>query len=151
MAVPCSQTDDLVSTTQVPLIYEDQEDEAHLSKSLNHLETILRVFGFCQQSFISLTLSWLSFLLLGIALPVVMIHYLSYCTTDCKKYQIRTFEIQVLVFQCLVAAISLACISYNLRKYGFRKFLFVDRYHGHMAQFRDEYVKKINVRKTFLF
>jgi hypothetical protein len=56
-----------------------------------------------------------------------------------------------LVFQCLVAAISLVCISHNLRKYGFRKFLFVDRYHGHMAQFRDEYVKKINVRKTFLF
>ncbi|XP_011044193.1 PREDICTED: uncharacterized protein LOC105139455 isoform X1 [Populus euphratica] len=143
MAVPCSQTDNL-STTQVPLIYEDQEDEAHLSKSLNHLETILRVFGFCQHSFISLTLSWLTFLLLGIALPVVMIHYFSYCTTDCKKYQIRSFEIQVLVFQCLVAAISLVCISHNLRKYGFRKFLFVDRYHGHMAQFRDEYVKKIN-------
>ncbi|KAJ6375407.1 hypothetical protein OIU77_000397 [Salix suchowensis] len=144
MAVPCSQTDGLLSTTQIPLAYEDQEDEAHLSKSLNQLETILRVFGFCQHSFLSLTLSWLSFLILGIALPVVMIHLFSHCIADCKKYRIHSFEIQVLVFQCLVAAISLVCISYSLRQYGFRKFLFVDRSHGHMAQFRDEYVKKIN-------
>lgn len=151
MAVPCSQTDGLLSTTQIPLAYEDQEDEAHLSKSLNQLETILRVFGFCQHSFLSLTLSWLSFLILGIALPVVMIHLFSHCIADCKKYRIHSFEIQVLVFQCLVAAISLVCISYSLRQYGFRKFLFVDRSHGHMAQFRDEYVKKINVRKTFFF
>ncbi|KAJ6339624.1 hypothetical protein OIU77_007552 [Salix suchowensis] len=110
---------------------------------LNHLETFLRVFGFCQYSFLSIILSWLSFLLLGIALPAAMIKYLSYCT-DCEKYQINTFEIQVLVFQSLVATISLVCISHSLRKYGARKFLFVDRYHGHLAQFRDEYVKKIN-------
>lgn len=143
MAVAYPQTDNSSSTTQIPLIYEDQGDEAHLSKSLNHLETFLRVFGFCQYSFLSLILSWLSFLLLGIALPAVMIEYLSHCT-DCKKYQISSFEIQVLVFQSLVATISLACISHNLRKYGIRKFLFVDRFHGHMAQYRDEYVKKIN-------
>jgi hypothetical protein len=144
MAVAYPQTDNSSSTTQIPLIYEDQGDEAHLSKSLNQLETFLRVFGFCQYSFLSFILSWLSFLLLGIALPAVMIEYLSHCT-DCKKYQISSFEIQVLVFQSLVATISLACISHNLRKYGIRKFLFVDRFHGHMAQYRDEYVKKINV------
>ncbi|KAG5230290.1 NADH-ubiquinone oxidoreductase [Salix suchowensis] len=143
MAVAYPQTDNSSSTTQIPLVYEDQEDEANLSRSLNHLETFLRVFGFCQYSFLSIILSWLSFLLLGIALPAAMIKYLSYCT-DCEKYQINTFEIQVLVFQSLVATISLVCISHSLRKYGARKFLFVDRYHGHLAQFRDEYVKKIN-------
>ncbi|KAB5525108.1 hypothetical protein DKX38_022857 [Salix brachista] len=143
MAVAYPQTDNSSSTTQIPLVSEDQEDEANLSRSLNHLETFLRVFGFCQYSFLSIILSWLSFLLLGIALPAVMIKYLSYCT-DCEKYQINTFEIQVLVFQSLVATISLVCISHNLRKYGARKFLFVDRYHGHLAQYRDEYVKKIN-------
>ncbi|CAK7336663.1 unnamed protein product [Dovyalis caffra] len=143
MAVRYSQTDNLSSATRIPLINEDQEDEGHLSKSLNHLETFLRIFGLCQYSFLSFTLSWLSFLLLGIALPVVVIKYFSYCP-DCKKYQISSFELQVLVFQCLVAAISFVCISHSLRKYGVRKFLFVDRFHGHMAQFRDEYVKKIN-------
>ncbi|CAL9030818.1 unnamed protein product, partial [Prunus brigantina] len=45
----------------------------------------------------------------------------------------------------LAAAISLVCISYNLRKYGIRKFLFVDRYHGHKLQYRDEYIQQINV------
>lgn len=150
MAVAYPQTDNSSSTTQIPLVSEDQEDEANLSRSLNHLETFLRVFGFCQYSFLSIILSWLSFLLLGIALPAVMIKYLSYCT-DCEKYQINTFEIQVLVFQSLVATISLVYISHNLRKYGARKFLFVDRYHGHLVQFRDEYVKKINVSNPFLF
>ncbi|KAF2302631.1 hypothetical protein GH714_000481 [Hevea brasiliensis] len=59
-------------------------------------------------------------------------------SSKAEKYQINSFEFQILVFQSLAAAISLLCISHNLRKYGVRNFLFVDRSHGHMAEFRDE-------------
>ncbi|CAB4280538.1 unnamed protein product [Prunus armeniaca] len=62
-----------------------------------------------------------------------------------EKYQIKKFELQILISESLVAAIYLACISYNLRKYGVRRFLFVDRYHGHKLQYRDEYILKINL------
>lgn len=143
MANPNSQT------TQTPLIDASQtqtnpsdDDDAKLDHSLHSLETFLRLFGFCQYSFLSFSLSWLAFLLVGVALPVVLIE-ISYSSRS-EKYQIKNFELQILVSESLVAAISLVCISYNLRKYGIRRFLFVDRYHGHKLQYRDEYIQKIN-------
>eukprot|EP00257_Ricinus_communis_P018986 XP_015577835.1 uncharacterized protein LOC8266338 isoform X2 [Ricinus communis] len=54
------------------------------------------------------------------------------------------FEFQILAFQSLAAAISLLCISHNLRKYGVRNFLFVDRCHGHLKEFHQEYADKIH-------
>ncbi|KAH0975346.1 hypothetical protein GBA52_017245 [Prunus armeniaca] len=146
MANPNSQT------TQTPLIDASQtqtnpsdDDDAKLDHSLHSLETFLRLFGFCQYSFLSFSLSWLAFLLVGVALPVVLIE-ISYSSRS-EKYQIKNFELQILVSESLVAAISLVCISYNLRKYGIRRFLFVDRYHGHKLQYRDEYIQKINILK----
>ncbi|KAJ4821860.1 hypothetical protein Tsubulata_038432 [Turnera subulata] len=140
MALPYTGTQNS-SLTQTPLIETQEHNHTQLSKSLTRLETFLRIFGFCQYSAFSITVSWVVFLLLGIVLPVLSIHF-SYCI-NCEKYQISIFEVEVLVFECLAAAISLLCISHNLRKYGVRKFLFVDRYHGHLSQFDDEYAKKI--------
>lgn len=146
MAVPNTQTEPPASA-QTPLIILDsnQQEELNdtqLNHSLHRLETFIRIFGFCQYSALSITLSWLVFLLLGVALPLSIIE-LSYCS-DCEKYQIKNFELEILISESLVAAISLLFISHNLRKYGVRKFLFVDRHHGHMTQFLEEYIQKIN-------
>jgi hypothetical protein len=146
MEAPHNQT--VASSAQTPLILdthqqEELNDDTLLNHSLRRLETFLRIFGFCQYSVLSFTLSWVLFLLLGVALPLLAIE-LPRCS-DCERYQIKSFELEILVSQSLVAAISLLCISRNLRKYGLRKFLFVDRYHGHRAQFREEYLQKINV------
>ncbi|XP_065636536.1 uncharacterized protein LOC111985908 isoform X3 [Quercus suber] len=145
MAVPNTQTEPPASA-QTPLIILDSNqqelNDTQLNHSLHRLETFIRIFGFCQYSALSATLSWLVFLLLGVALPLSIIE-LSYCS-DCEKYQIKNFELEILISESLVAAISLLFISHNLRKYGVRKFLFVDRHHGHMTQFREEYIQKIN-------
>ncbi|GAV68242.1 DUF3537 domain-containing protein [Cephalotus follicularis] len=139
---------DNATAAQTPLLQtqtqqqEQDQSETQLSKSLHYLETFLTLFGFCQYSLLSLTLSWVSFLLLGVALPVFII-YLSYCS-NCDKYDVKSFELEILVSRSLVAVIALICISHNLRKYGVRKFLFVDRFHGSVTQYHQEYVQKIN-------
>ncbi|XP_044485807.1 uncharacterized protein LOC123211263 isoform X2 [Mangifera indica] len=146
MAAPDSSTiqTPLIQTQTPPLRQEDVEvDDTQLSKSLDRLETFLRFFGFCQYSFLSFSLSWICFLLLGVALPILIIQ-LTYCS-NCEKYEIESFELEILISQSLVAVISLICVSHNLRKYGVRKFLFVDRQHGHLIQFRREYLQKIHV------
>ncbi|KAI5329561.1 hypothetical protein L3X38_028958 [Prunus dulcis] len=60
MAIPNSET------PQTP----NPNDDAKLDQSLHGLETFLRLFGFCQYSFLSFSLSWLAFLLV-VALLVV--------------------------------------------------------------------------------
>ncbi|KAJ0047992.1 hypothetical protein Pint_15655 [Pistacia integerrima] len=145
MAAPNSSTTQtpLIQTETPPLQQEDVEvNDTQLSKSLDRLETFLRIFGFCQYSFLSFSLSWFCFLLLGVALPLFIIQ-LSYCS-NCEKYEIENFELEILISQSLVAAISLLCVSHNLRKYGVRKFLFVDGQHGHLTEFRREYIQKIH-------
>ncbi|GLT64350.1 hypothetical protein SLA2020_368520 [Shorea laevis] len=126
-----------------PQQHQEDQNDYQLSKSLCRLEAFLRFFGFYQHSMFTFSLSWLLFLLLGVALPLLIIQ-LTYCSA-CQKYEIKSFDLEILASQSLVAAISLLCISHNLRKYRLRKFLFVDKYHGHGAQFRKDYVKKINV------
>jgi hypothetical protein len=152
MEVPNTQTEASGSSAETPLTldsYQQEElNDTQINQSLHRLETFLRIFGFCQYSFFSLTLSWLLFLFLGVAVQLYIIE-LSYCS-NCEKYQIRNFELEILVSESLVAAISLLFISHNLRKYGVRKFLFVDRYHGHVVQFREEYLQKINVSNTHI-
>ncbi|KAF3436840.1 hypothetical protein FNV43_RR19593 [Rhamnella rubrinervis] len=135
------QSTPLLNPSQTVLPQEEPND-AQLNHSLQRLETFLRLFGFCQYSFLSSTLSWLSFLLLGVGVPLLVSEF-SNCS-DCDKYEIKSFELEILISRSLVAAISLLCVSHNLRKYGVRRFLFVDSCHGHMSQFREEYIQKIN-------
>lgn len=83
---------------------------------------------------------------MGVAVPILLTEIID--CADCEKYEIKRFEIEILVSESLMAAISLGCVSHSIRKYGVRKFLFVDRYHGLMLLFRDEYIQRINVSFT---
>ncbi|CAL5421180.1 unnamed protein product [Camellia sinensis] len=115
--------------------------DTHLDKTLQRLESFLSLLGFNQSSVLSFVLSWVAFLLIGVALPVIALE-VSDCS-GCEAYQIKDFELEIVVSQACLAAVSLLCLSHNLRKYGIRKFLFVDRYSGQMARFRDEYIRKV--------
>lgn len=143
-----------IASVQVPLMADnpssssDDLKDTVLDKHLAKLESFLRVFGFCQDSFFSTILSWLAFALIAVLLPLWSIYY-AYCS-NCEHYQIRTFELEIFTSQAIVAGISLLCISHNLRKYGVRKLLFVDQCHGHTSQFRQQYIQKIQV-STFHF
>ena len=78
------------SSIQISLIeeptqaYQTEDDDAQLDKHLHSLESFLRFVGFCQYSPLSFTLSWLAFLVIGVAVPFLIIEY-SYCS-DCEKY-----------------------------------------------------------------
>ncbi|PSR89509.1 NADH-ubiquinone oxidoreductase [Actinidia chinensis var. chinensis] len=136
-APPPEDTSIQISLINVP----PHSDDTHLDKHLRRLESFLRFFGFCQYSPLNITISWLAFLAIGVVMPLLILEY-SYCS-DCEKFEIRVFEVEVLVAQAILAAISLLCVSHNLRKYRVRRLLFVDRYRGHVAQFRDLYIQKI--------
>ena len=125
---------------------QDENFDTHLDKTLQRLEFFLSLLGFNQSSASSLGLSWAVFLVIGVAIPLLVLE-VSDCS-DCEKYQIKEFELDIVVSQACLAAVSLLCLSHNLRKYGIRKFLFVDRYSGQMARFRDEYIRKISVSIT---
>ncbi|KAL3818580.1 hypothetical protein ACJIZ3_004485 [Penstemon smallii] len=127
-----------MDSVQIPLI---QGSESELDKYLHLLEKKFGLLGFCQYTSPRATLSWLAFSVLAVALPLLSIEF-SRCTS-CQKLEIETFELEILISRAVVAAVSLLCVSRNLRKYGVRKVLFVDRCHGHMAQFRKQYVQKI--------
>ncbi|XP_077229429.1 zinc finger CONSTANS-like protein (DUF3537) [Tasmannia lanceolata] len=117
------------------------ENQIVFDQTLQRLDTFLFIFCFHQATVLSFLLSWTAFLLVCIVLPVLAFKF-SPCL-DCSTYQIGRFELYVLISQASLAFVSLICVSHNLRKYGLRKFLFVDRYHGHMSRFHQEYVKKI--------
>ncbi|GMH01171.1 hypothetical protein Nepgr_003010 [Nepenthes gracilis] len=122
-----------------------ESETPELDRSLRRLESFLRLFGFCQYLALGFSLSWLCFIAVGIAVPVLVIEfYLCFDLSNCEKYEVKKFELEILICEAIAAAISLLCISHNLRKYGVRKFLFVDRYHGGLLRFRDAYIKKIN-------
>jgi hypothetical protein len=136
-------------TRQEPQQEEGQNEETHLEQSLEKLEKFLTFLGFNQSSLWSSALSWVAFLLIGVALPVVVLE-LSDCS-DCEEYQIKSFEMEIVASQACLAAVSLLCLSHNRRKYGIRRFLFVDRFNGQMARFRDDYDKQIWVSICFNF
>lgn len=150
---PPSQTPLLNSnqnhTRQEPKQEEGQNEETHLEQSLEKLEKFITFLGFNQSSLWSSALSWVAFLLIGVALPVVVLE-LSDCS-DCEEYQIKSFEMEIVASQACLAAVSLLCLSHNRRKYGIRRFLFVDRFNGQMARFRDDYDKQIWVSICFNF
>ncbi|GAB2269709.1 hypothetical protein Dimus_004631 [Dionaea muscipula] len=145
MAALSTEAESLIEQTQPsPPKYSDSPE---VDRSLRRLESFLRLFGFCQYSALSSSLSWLSFLAIGVVVPFLIIE-LYFCSGDgastCDKYQVKSFEIEIVVSEAVVGAVSLVCISHNLRKYGVKKFLFVDRFHGSVIQFHHEYVKTIN-------
>ncbi|GAB2223672.1 hypothetical protein Drorol1_Dr00004410 [Drosera rotundifolia] len=144
---------DPTTTDPTPLLHQPHpsppphSDSPELAASLHRLESFLGLFGFCQYTPLSTALSWLAFLSVGVLVPFLIIE-LYYCSHDtassCDKYQVKGFEVEILVSEALLGAVSLGCVSHNLRKYGVRRFLFVDRFHGGVVQFRDEYVKIID-------
>ncbi|CAM8876378.1 unnamed protein product [Rhodiola kirilowii] len=131
---------------------EDKEDEKvgvdGVDETLKRLELFLTVLGFKHSSGWSSTLWWGVFFLVGVVVPVVILQ-LTDCSGDCEKYQISKFELDIVASQACLAAVSLICLSHNLRKFGIGRFLFVDRCTGHMAPFREEYVKMISVSILF--
>ncbi|GFP87988.1 hypothetical protein PHJA_000942500 [Phtheirospermum japonicum] len=120
-----------------------QDSDSELDLSLTTLENFLGLLGFCHYTFLRATLSWVAFLFFAVALPLFAVELLR--CAECDKFEIETFELNILVSHAIVAAVSLLCVSRNLRKYGIRKALFVNRRHGHMAQFRKQYIHKIRV------
>ncbi|KAI3499539.1 hypothetical protein L1887_35342 [Cichorium endivia] len=141
MAVPPSGPGSS-SSLEGPLIdASDNSDDEQLESALQNLELFLGFFGFCQYSPLSTVVSWITFFVVGVAAPMLLIVY-SFCS-DCYKYQIRRFELEIVVSQAIVAAISLLCVSHNLRKYGVRRLLFVDHYDGYAVLYRQLYIQKI--------
>lgn len=139
----------MAPSKQVPLIEPHPiESDPELDKSLKTFENFLALIGFRQCTVLGTALSWLVFVLLVVALPLLSIQF-SYCS-NCEKYEVKSLELEILVSQTVVSAISLLSISHILRKYGVRKMLFVDYCHGHFAQFRHLYLQKIRVRFTFI-
>lgn len=150
MANSHRQTDE--SSVHTPLLDADQIqgqvecEDTDLDETLQWLESFLCFLGFNQSSLLSFALSWASFVILGVLLPVLTLE-LTDCS-GCSKYQIKRFELDIVASQAILAAVSLLCLSHNLRKYGIRKFLFVDRFTGQMVRFRDEYIQKIWVSNS---
>ncbi|KAL5717709.1 hypothetical protein ACHQM5_010681 [Ranunculus cassubicifolius] len=135
-------------TTETPLLTHQQSRESteeftdtQLSKTIKHLQTFLYITGFHQSSPLSISLSWIGFIIVGVILPALIIE-ISSCSR-CSKYLVSTFEYYILVFQGVLAAVSLLCISHIVRRHGLRNFLFVDRQHGRVTKFHQQYTAKI--------
>lgn len=120
---------------------DGQGGETLLDKTLQRLDFHLTLLGFGQRAPLSFILSWVAFLLLGVALPVFVIEQ-NLCS-GCEDYIVEGFEYNVHVSQVLLAAVSLIWISHNIRKRGTRNFLFVDWNKGHESRFMDKYINKI--------
>ncbi|KAI7750999.1 hypothetical protein M8C21_004202 [Ambrosia artemisiifolia] len=130
----------------------DNEDDSSSSSSssvdldgcLEQLDFYLLLLGFNQSSYFRFGISWLTFLVIGVALPVVVLLMITNCL-KCDIYQVKGFELVVVSSHASLAASALLCLSHNLRKYGIRKFLFVDQYHGHLQSFSNHYLRKISI------
>lgn len=129
--------------TQPHKVESDDDGVTNLDKTLQKLDSFLTLLGFNQCSVSRLGSAWVAFLLIGVALPVVVLE-LSNCP-GCDKFQIKSFELDIIASQACLAAVSLFCVSFNLRKYGLRKFLFVDRFSGQMERFSEYYIQSISV------
>ncbi|XP_071694137.1 uncharacterized protein [Rutidosis leptorrhynchoides] len=117
--------------------------ETHLDRTLQRLKLYLILLGFDQSSVFKFVISWITFLVIGVSIPVVTLLLTTNCLT-CELYQIQGFELVIVASHACLAAVALLCLSHNLRKYGIRKFLFVDQYSGHVDRFSNEYIQKIN-------
>ncbi|KAK4283482.1 hypothetical protein QN277_000428 [Acacia crassicarpa] len=119
----------------------DEPEETQLDRMLSRIETFLALIGFEQSSWLSFALSWTSFIVVGVVVPLVAL--LAGECSACEDYQRKDFEIEIIAFQACLAAVSLFCLSQNLRKYGLRRFLFVDRYSGKLVSLHERYVKQV--------
>ncbi|XP_076896181.1 uncharacterized protein LOC143549056 [Bidens hawaiensis] len=145
MTTPPPETNS--SSLQQPLTDSNNHTttDSPLHLALNKLESFLNLLGFCQYTPLTTTLSWISFLIIGVITPLLLILY-----SDYSKYQIKRFELEVILSQAVVAAISLLCVSHNLRKYGVRKLLFVDCHDAYAVLYPQLYIQKIYVSfRTF--
>ncbi|XP_028772210.1 uncharacterized protein LOC114729374 isoform X2 [Neltuma alba] len=120
----------------------NEPEETQLDRMLSRIETFLALIGFEQSSWLSFALSWTSFLVVGVVVPLVVL-FVGDCT-DCEEYQRKNFEVEIVAFQACLAAVSLLCLSHNLRKYGLRRFLFVDRYSGRLMSLHERYIKQVS-------
>nr|XP_043607901.1 uncharacterized protein LOC122579740 [Erigeron canadensis] len=130
----------------VPLHPAEQNQENHetqLDQSLKRLLFYLNLLGFDQSSYLRFGICWLTFLVIGVLIPVVILLVTANCLR-CDVYQIKGFELVIVASHACLAAVALLCLSHNLRKYGIRKFLFVDQYNGHVERFSKEYIQKIS-------
>ncbi|XP_076955549.1 uncharacterized protein LOC143630411 [Bidens hawaiensis] len=122
---------------------ETQQQETNLHKTLERFQLYLTVLGFDQSSVLRFGVSWVTFLVIGVAFPVAILSLHANCSTYCL-YEIEGFELVIVVSHASLAAVALLCLSHNLRKYGVRGFLFVDQCNGHVERFSKEYVQKIS-------
>ncbi|KAL2900703.1 hypothetical protein RDABS01_025785 [Bienertia sinuspersici] len=146
MAFPPSQYS-LLDNWYSPETIQTEATTLPLKQSLKRLKTFLRFLGFIHDSPISLCISSLCFLFVGVGAPSVIIIFFYCCSADisaCGKYHHKNFELETLFFQASAAAVSLSCFSRSFRKYGLRIFLFVDKYQGDVAEFQFDYIPKID-------
>lgn len=137
------QTQNLNEENQDDKEEEEEEGGTHLDKSLQRLNFYLCLLGFDQSSVLRCVISWVTFLVIGVAIPVLVLLPTTNCLS-CDLYQINGFELVIVASHACLAAVALLCLSHNLRKYGIRKFLFVDQYSGHAERFSKEYILKIS-------
>ncbi|KAL0415714.1 UNVERIFIED_CONTAM: hypothetical protein Slati_3403300 [Sesamum latifolium] len=81
-----------MASHQLPLA---GDSDPELEQSLSTLESFLGLLGYCQQTFLRATLSWLAFFLLAVALPLFALEF-SRCP-GCEKFEIESFELEILV------------------------------------------------------
>ncbi|XP_021744586.1 uncharacterized protein LOC110710564 [Chenopodium quinoa] len=120
---------------------DGEEVDTQLDETLKKFEFFLRFLCFDQTNPLKFVVSWFVFFVVGVAIPVLIIE-LTHCL-DCEDYLVKDFEYEILTSHLILAGVSLICVAYNINKKGFRKFLFVDRYRGYTARFKDQYIKKI--------
>ncbi|KAI7748720.1 hypothetical protein M8C21_022260 [Ambrosia artemisiifolia] len=151
-------SDHITSEHQIPVLlkqndpqhHQDEEDMSNdLNGCLQSLDFYMLLLGFNQSSVLQYGFTWVTFVMVGIVVPVGVLLMPTNCL-KCDLYQVQGFELVVVSSHASLAASALFCLSHNLRKYGIRKFLFVDQYNGYVQRFSREYVNKIYESKRAL-
>ncbi|KAK6922377.1 Protein of unknown function DUF3537 [Dillenia turbinata] len=165
MADPPIETEETIVELETHLLGKDETQEERqekggdqsnevegydhqLEKTVQRLENLLRFLGFYHSSALSICLSLVAFLVLGVSIPLLMLELSD--SSGIEKFHIKEFELDIVASQACLAGVSLACISHKLRKYGIRKFIFVDQYGSEIIPFREEYIQKISDSFRFL-
>ena len=129
----------LLKADPIQILYEENEEQEeeessiYLDEDLQELDFYLLLLGFNQTTMLRFGISWVTFLTIGVVLPVTVLLMSTNCLR-CDLYQVKAFELVVVSSHACLAAAALLCLSHNLRKYGIRKFLFVDQYNGHVQR-----------------
>ncbi|KAK1425918.1 hypothetical protein QVD17_21281 [Tagetes erecta] len=146
MSVRLQEEEEIVKSDEIQILYNNEDELCpDLDGCLERLDLYLLFLGFNQSSYCRFGISWVSFLMIGVLLPVFVV--LSNCRLKCDLYQVEAFELLVVSSHASLAASALLCLSHNLRKYGIRKFLFLDHYNAHL---QTHYLHKISESKRAL-